>query len=45
MFEMIGDFDLGHDQWAGAQPAPRSVIARVQRLFGLPPEALRFHYG
>ena len=44
MFEMIGDFDLGQDRWEGAQrDAAIEVIARVQRLFGLAPDAFHFH--
>lgn len=44
MIEMIGDFDVGRDRLEGAQRAAvMDVIARVQRRFGLPAEALRFH--
>jgi hypothetical protein len=44
MIEMIGDFDVGRDRLQGAQRAAvMEVIARVQRRFGLPAEALRFH--
>src|SRR5262245_1050219 len=45
MFEMIGNFDLGEDRWEGEQRAAAiEVIARVQKLFGLPPDAFRFHH-
>ncbi|MEM1043124.1 MAG: caspase family protein [Bacteroidota bacterium] len=44
MFEMTGDFDVGRDAFEGPQrEAVLEVIALVQRRFGLPPEALRFH--
>jgi hypothetical protein len=44
MIEMIGDFDVGRDRLQGAQRAAAiEVIARAQRRFGLPAEALRFH--
>jgi hypothetical protein len=44
MFEMIGDFDAGKDPFEDPQrEAVLRVIAHVQRRFGLPPEALRFH--
>ena len=44
MFEMIGNFDEDNDKWEGAQQAAAiEVIAQVQRRFGLPPEAFRFH--
>lgn len=44
MFEIIGNFDVGHDAFAGAQrDAVLELIARVQHRFGLPPESLRFH--
>lgn len=44
MIEMIGNFDVGRDRLQGAQRAAvMDVIARVQRRFGLPAEALRFH--
>lgn len=44
MFEIIGNFDRGHERLAGAQrEAVIQVIARVQRHFGLPPSTLRFH--
>jgi hypothetical protein len=44
MFEMIGNFDRGGDRWEGAQRTTAiEVIARVQSLFGLPPDAVRFH--
>jgi hypothetical protein len=45
MFEMIGNFDSGRDRWEGAQrDVAIAVIARVQKLFGLPPTAFRFHH-
>jgi hypothetical protein len=45
MFEMIGNFDRGQDRWEGAQRAAAiEVIARVQTLFGLPADAVRFHH-
>ena len=44
MFEMIGDFDLGRDPFGGSQKdTALSVIALVQRRFGLPVESLWFH--
>ena len=44
MFEMIGDFDTGHDPFGGAQKATvLAVIALVQECFGLAPESLKFH--
>ena len=44
MFELVGDFDRGYDELAGAQlQAALDVIRLVQRKFGLPPEALLFH--
>lgn len=44
MFEIIGDFDAGHDPFDGPQrDTVIGVIAHVQRRFGLQPEALRFH--
>ena len=44
MFEMIGDFDVGRDEWGGEQKrVALGVVAAVQRKFGLPPETLRFH--
>ena len=44
MFEMIGDFDAGHDRLTGRQrDAVIDVIARVQDRFGLPVESLTFH--
>lgn len=44
MFEIIGDFDLGHDPFTGQQKATvLSVIALVQECFGLPVESLKFH--
>jgi len=44
MFEMIGDFRAGQDALTGAQlDAALLVTAFVQRRFGLPAAALRFH--
>lgn len=44
MFELIGDFDVGRDEWGGAQKQTAlAVIARVQERFLLPLESLRFH--
>ncbi|MET0647930.1 MAG: caspase family protein [Pyrinomonadaceae bacterium] len=44
MFEMIGDFDSGRDPFQSPQrDAALEVIARVQHLFQLPAESLRFH--
>jgi hypothetical protein len=44
MFEIIGDFDQGCDPFAGEQrKTTLEVIARVQKQFGLAPEALKFH--
>ena len=44
MFEMIGNFDNGHDPWTGPQKsAAIRVIAKIQSFFGLPPSAFRFH--
>jgi hypothetical protein len=44
MIEMIGDFDIGHDVFEGAQQdAAVQVIALVQKRFGLSPSAFRFH--
>ncbi|MBI1899234.1 MAG: caspase family protein [Acidobacteria bacterium] len=44
MFEMIGNFDIGHDRLAGPQlHAAIEVVALVQERFQLPPESLRFH--
>jgi hypothetical protein len=44
MFEMIGDFDKGRDPWDGDQrDAAIDVIAIIQLLWNLPPEAFRFH--
>lgn len=44
MLEMIGNFDLGHDAFEGAQRAATlGVIACVQRHFRLPVHALLFH--
>jgi len=44
MFEIIGDFNRGHDRLEGEQrKTVIDVIARVQRRWGLAPETLRFH--
>ena len=44
MFEMIGNFDLGHDRLEGRQLAATIAVIRiVQHAFRLPPEALLFH--
>lgn len=44
MFEMIGDFDHGHDRFEGEQRrVALAVIALVQKKFTLAPETLRFH--
>src|SRR5690606_7260077 len=44
MFEMIGDFDVGRDEWGGEQKrVALEVVARVQRKFDLGPGTLRFH--
>ncbi|WP_089168103.1 caspase family protein [Azotobacter chroococcum] len=44
MFEMIGDFDKGHDTFAGAQrETALRVVALVQQRFDLPVTSLRFH--
>lgn len=44
MFEMIGNFDDGHDVFEGAQrTATIAVIDIVQRRFTLPVHALLFH--
>lgn len=44
MFETIGNFDTGFDMLCGAQlDSVVTVIAVIQRLFQLPPEALLFH--
>jgi hypothetical protein len=44
MFEMIGNFDIGHDVLEGAQlDATVAVIDIVQRRFALPVHALLFH--
>jgi hypothetical protein len=44
MFEIIGDFDRGKDPFTGAQKKTvLSVIAHVQKRFGLAPKTLRFH--
>lgn len=44
MFEMIGNFDRGHDPFAGPQrDTALGVIALVQERFGLAPTSLRFH--
>ncbi len=44
MFEIIGDFDSGNDPFDGQQKdTVLSVIALVQKRFGLKPHTLRFH--
>ena len=44
MFEMIGDFDRDRDPWKGPQrDTAIEVIALIQKLWKLPPEAFRFH--
>ena len=44
MIEMIGNFDLGREKPSDAQwTAARTVVAAIQRAFGLPPQAVRFH--
>lgn len=44
MFEMIGDFDTGHDPFDGAQKdTALRVVALVQSRFRLPSSTLRFH--
>jgi hypothetical protein len=44
MFEMIGNFDHGHDGFDGEQRKTAiRVIALVQKKFGLRPETLHFH--
>ena len=44
MFEIIGNFDRGHDRLRGEQlESVVAVIALVQRRFDLPIETLRFH--
>lgn len=44
MFEIIGNFDRGHDVLTGEQlQTVIEVIARVQKRFGLPAESLQFH--
>ncbi len=44
MFEMIGDFDVGRDELAGAQlHAAIHVTARVLAAFRLGADAIRFH--
>ena len=46
MFEMIGNFDAGHDPFDGAQrETALQVIARVQARFGLPAQTLLFHHA
>ena len=45
MFEVIGNFDHGHDRLAGAQLASVvTVIETVQARFRLPVQALLFHH-
>ena len=44
MFEMIGNFDTGHDPFDGRQrETALQVIARVQSRFDLPTNSLMFH--
>lgn len=44
MFEIIGNFDVGHDPFGGVQrDAVLELIARVQHRFALPVTSLRFH--
>ncbi len=44
MFEMIGNFDTGHDPFDGAQKETAlQVIALVQSRFGLESTTLKFH--
>ena len=44
MLEVIGNFDLGHDVFEGAQlRAALGVVAVVQRRHGLAAKTLRFH--
>jgi hypothetical protein len=44
MFEMIGNFDRGNDDFEGEQrKTTLEVIARIQRKFQLAPESLVFH--
>lgn len=44
MIEMIGDFDVGKDILEEKQlESALAVVAEMQRHFGLPPQALRFH--
>ena len=44
MFEMIGNFDAGHDPFDGAQKETSlQVIALVQSRFGLESTTLKFH--
>lgn len=44
MFEMIGNFDTGHDPFDGAQKeSALQVIARVQARFSLATDTLKFH--
>jgi hypothetical protein len=44
MFEMIGDFDKGKDAFADPQKnCALTVVAAVQKRFGLPVQSLRFH--
>ena len=44
MFEMIGNFDKGHDPFDGAQrDAAIAVVAAVQERFALPARSLKFH--
>ena len=44
MIEMIGDFDQGKDPFDGEQKRVAiAAVAAIQKRFGLPPEAIRFH--
>ena len=45
MIEMIGNFDVGNDRWAGAQRETAiAVTALVQKLHRLLPSAFQFHH-
>ena len=44
MFEVIGDFEVGADPFAGAQrDTAVAVIALLQNYFSPPPDSLKFH--
>jgi hypothetical protein len=44
MIEMIGDFDSGKDPFDGEQRRVAiAAVAAIQKRFGLPPNAIRFH--